>query len=618
MGNRTSSAAVILSGITLLVVFTAHLASASSLSHGYSFENDASDSIGTAHGTVLGNAVITNGSLLLNGTNGVVQLPANLFTNSKSLTLECWFVSEQNLASRHLWSFGGSPMIAFLLRGAATSEYRSRGYYGSQTVNTMVDAFQLSHGKHHHLVWTQDEASRNARIYLNGMLYAQHTNFAATPGTTTASSYLGGAGSSTPIKGSISEFRIYSNALSHLDVLRNKSAGPDTLPADGDVLTNLTLRVGSHLALNSTTRPLVFADFTHQQALNVTLLDTIVFTSSDTNVVNPSTNGYMRAVGLGNAEVIASYGSLSATSTVTVVAANQFGLAHRYNFDGRLASSQAADLAGSAPGVLVNGGALTNGQQLYFDGANDHVDLPDGIISSLSAVTFEAWVTGFALNGQFPIMWPRVFDFGSGGNYLFLAPSVYTDNLGTNTQFIRFAATTNGIAGESPRLTARPWMLDGFETHLAVTYDPPANSSKLYINGVLADTGLARYPLSIINDTNNWLGRSQYSHDTYFRGLFNEFRIYRTALTASDVAASYALGPDVIGADYALHATQTGNSLTLSWGPSASWLVLKASVALGSGATWTNAGLTPVFTNGRLEAVVPLNETSRYFRLAPQ
>jgi hypothetical protein len=272
-------------------------------------------------------------------------------------------------------------------------------------------------------------------------------------------------------------------------------------------------------------------------------------------------------------------------------------------------------LAGTAPGSLVNGGALTNGQQLYLDGANDHVDLPDGIISSLSAVTFEAWVNGFALNGSFPIWWPRVFDFGGGGNYLFLAPSVYTDNLGTNTQFIRFAVSTNGIIAESPRLTARPWMLDGFETHLAVTYDPVANSSQLYVNGVLADTGPARYPLSIINDTNNWLGRSQYPGDTYFRGLFNEFRIYRTALEASDIAASFALGPDVIGADYALHATRTGDHLTLSWGPSASWCVLQTSV--NPGGTWTNASVAPVFTNGRLQASIPVTETTRYFRLSP-
>ena len=599
------------------LVMEAHLAFGSNPTHRYSFDANANDTVGIAHGTLLGNAVITNGGLLLNGTNGVVQLPANLFTNSRSLSLETWFVSEQNIASRHLWSFSGSPAIAFLVRGSGGSDYRSRGYYGSQVTTSMVDAFQLSLGKWHHLVWTQDESSRDARIYLDGLLYARNTNFTATPGTTTAASYLGGAGMTTPIKGIVSEFRTYSNSLSHLAVLRNAAAGPNTVLVEGDSITNLLLRPASHLALNTTVRPLVVADFIYQPQVNITPLDAIVFSSSDTNVMNPTTNGYLKAVGLGVAEIVATYSGLSATSVVSVVTADQFALAHRYNFDGTLASTQAADLAGTSPGNLVNGGALTNGQQLYLDGANDHVDLPDGIVSSLSAVTFETWVTGFGLNGQFPIMWPRVFDFGGAGRYLFLAPSVYTDNLSTNTQFIRFAVSTNGIIAESPRLTARPWMLDGFETHLAVTYDPPRNSSRLYVNGVLTDIGPAHYPLSLIVDTNNWLGRSQYTGDSYFRGLFNEFRIYRAALDASEVAASFALGPDVIGADYALHAMRTGNNLTLSWGPSASWCVVKASPDCTPGSTWTNAGVTPVFVNGRLEVSLPLTDDARYFQLSP-
>jgi hypothetical protein len=596
----------------LLLALALNISTASHPTHRYSFDANANDSIGTAHGTVIGNASITNGNLLLNGPpSGYVQLPANLFTNSKSLTLEIWFSPNQVVDGKYLWSFSGSPNISYQLwRNILFGNWYARANYGS----TILDAPSPLAGKSYHLVWTQDEASKTARIFLNGQLAAQNTNFTATPGPTTAASYLGGSLNS-PIKGSISEFRIFSNALSHLEVLQSASLGPDALPADGDAITNLFMRAASHLALHSITRPPVFADFTHQSGVNLTPLPEIVFASSDTNVLTLYTNGYLRAVGLGTAEIIATYGGHSATSTVTVVAANQFALAHRYDFHGTPGSTHLPDLAGNAPGTVVWGGVFTNISLLFLDGLDDHVDLPDGILSSLKEVTMEAWVTGFSLNGK---SWPRVFDFGAGpyGTYFFLAPSVLNDNFSTNRQFIRFAVTTNGIVRESPRLTGKPWMADGFETHLAVTYSPARNASKLYVNGVLADSGPAPYPLSLINDTNNWLGRSQYPDDAFFRGVFDEFRIYRTVLEASQVAASFTLGPNVIGADYALQGQQIDNQLKLSWGPSASWCVLETAPALATGIIWTNAAVTPVFNNGRMEVTVPLSDTARFFRLA--
>jgi len=49
-----------------------------------------------------------------------------------------------------------------------------------------------------------------------------------------------------------------------------------------------------------------------------------------------------------------------------------------------------------------------------------------------------------------------------------------------------------------------------------------------------------------VYDINDWLGRSQFPADDGFTGTFLEFRIYSVALTAAQVQASYAAGPDVI------------------------------------------------------------------------
>lgn len=584
---------------------------ASSLTHRYSFQSNADDSIGTAHGTLLGDALIDDGKLILNGTNGVLELPNDLLTNHQSLTIEAWFKNTKplNSGAQYLWSFKGLP-FNFVITSPWI--WTSGGSYGAQEVACVP----LPNGIAHHLVWTQDALSHTARIYLNGHLFAENTSFTVAPGPFTAC-YLGGEHAGEPIEGYISEFRVYSNGLTHLEVLQSESLGPDTPPTDGEVLTDLHLHSSSHLGLGTIVRPLVHADFTLQQGVNITPLPDIGFHSNDTNVVTSLDEGYLSAVGLGVAEISATYAGLSSTAMVSVVAGDQFALAHRYDFNGIPGATVVKDLVGGAHGVVASiGQTFTDGGQLYLTGRS-YVDLPDGLLSSLSEVTVEAWVTGIRVNGRH---WPRVFDFGSyngfgGESYFFLSPSVLNDNASSDTQLIRFAISTNSIIREST-LTTMPWMADNFETHFAVAYSPSRNVSKLYVNGIPVDAGPAPYALSLINDENNWLGRSQYSMDDYFRGLFKEFRVYRNALTDSQVAASYALGPDVAGADFALLHQLSDTNLVLSWGPSASWCELEGSSSIAPGAIWTNVPTMPSFTNGHLEVAVPITEATRFFRLA--
>jgi hypothetical protein len=51
--------------------------------------------------------------------------------------------------------------------------------------------------------------------------------------------------------------------------------------------------------------------------------------------------------------------------------------------------------------------------------------------------------------------------------------------------------------------------------------------------------------LSTMTNNNNWLGRSQWP-DPIFDGVINEFRIHNSALTAGQVATSFARGADAI------------------------------------------------------------------------
>ena len=61
------------------------------LTHRYSFDADASDSVGGANGVLQGNAVIAGGALFLDGTNSSIRLPNDLFTNYSSISFEVWY-----------------------------------------------------------------------------------------------------------------------------------------------------------------------------------------------------------------------------------------------------------------------------------------------------------------------------------------------------------------------------------------------------------------------------------------------------------------------------------------------------------------------------------------------
>jgi hypothetical protein len=49
------------------------------------------------------------------------------------------------------------------------------------------------------------------------------------------------------------------------------------------------------------------------------------------------------------------------------------------------------------------------------------------------------------------------------------------------------------------------------------------------------------HPADLGATTANYIGRSQFTADPYFKGLIDDFRAYRRALTAPEVTTLYGL-----------------------------------------------------------------------------
>jgi hypothetical protein len=212
-------------------------------------------------------------------------------------------------------------------------------------------------------------------------------------------------------------------------------------------------------------------------------------------------------------------------------------LVHRYSFNGT--GVVVTDSVGSASGKAVNATLGGDGKlSLSGDTSNAYVDLPNGIISTLTDATFEAWLVW---DGGDP--WQRIFDFGSnaggenkqgeGTSYLFLTPS------SGNSQ-LRAAYSTSGNSAETTVQTL-PSLTLGQSAQVDVVVDDTNDLISLYVDGALASTVTFKGHLSLLQDVNNWLGRSQFP-DVSLSGTFDEFRIYAAALTAKQVMLSHSSG----------------------------------------------------------------------------
>ena len=111
--------------LVMLMVATLTLSVNADLLHRYDFEADASDSVGTADGTVYGSASVTGGGLYSGGSGILGQLSGGVPQNGVGLdasavsgitgafTIECWYTA----------AFGGGYTTAFSFSDGTTGNY---------------------------------------------------------------------------------------------------------------------------------------------------------------------------------------------------------------------------------------------------------------------------------------------------------------------------------------------------------------------------------------------------------------------------------------------------------------------------------------------------------------
>jgi hypothetical protein len=207
-----------------------------SLAHRYSFTSNAWDSIGMAHGTLIGNAIVTNNALKLTGTSGgYVNLPGGLVSGSAALTVEFWATFGVNANWARVFDFGninGSSGQNFVFYSPHTSASGQRFGISTAAATVNFDPAGTLDNRTVHVVCIMDPTNSYCAIYTNAVLQSAVTNaLPALTGVSTAWSFIGRSLFSADgwLNATIDEFRIYDGRLTPQEIATDYKFGPDAL-----------------------------------------------------------------------------------------------------------------------------------------------------------------------------------------------------------------------------------------------------------------------------------------------------------------------------------------------------------------------------------------------------
>ena len=113
-------------------------------------------------------------------------------------------------------------------------------------------------------------------------------------------------------------------------------------------------------------------------------------------------------------------------------------------------------------------------------------------------------------------------------NAILLANNGSSDNL-------TFEIYANGSSGG--KVTAIDALTTGVWMHLVASVDNSGNVV-LYKNGIQIHTGMTAVP-AVVDRPSSFIGRSNWSNDSYFDGKIDNITIWSRALTADEILSDY-------------------------------------------------------------------------------
>ena len=565
-----------------------------------------SDSISGADGEIvdLGNndGEVKDGSVTLSGggknDSDYIRLPANLLSPLTNATLETWSTQHSAQNWSRVFSIGSSTnnvMHMSFSRGTNINQNELR--WNAQANMTLQDFGGAPPNpideQVHWVVTINDVGGPNGEtqvtVFRNGIESRVGNTNNDLSGLDDNDIFLGRSqwGDNTA-NASWDEFRIYDGILTTDQIQKNTLDGPsasiDTdedgisdsiedkydfldpedpsdaeLDQDNDGLSNVAeIQLGSDPEEQDTDNDEILDG---DEVINQTspiLADTDGDSLNDGQEISIGTNPLISDTdGDGITDGVEFENGSNPLDPNSLPAAKLPELIHRWSFDEIGGDGTILiDSIGGSNGVLEDGGqnqGNVNAGKITLPGGvradTDFVRLPASLISSLESTTIETWTTQYSVQN-----WSRVFSVGSGtNNVMHMSFSRGTD---INLNELRWNAQSNITLQD---FGGRPTNTLDEQIHWVVTVDggpEQAGQSKIsvYKNGDLVKEGSTPNKLSELNDTDFFLGRSQWNDNTA-NASWEDFRIYDGAMDSIGVKVSNKNGPDIAPGQVAFEIT---------------------------------------------------------------
>lgn len=493
-------------------------------------------------------------ALKFDGTSDYVALPNTVSSSATS--------SSNNSLTIEYWYKGTTPILSAVRIQSSTSNYIISGYGMQHVISTdggsngVAIPSSVLDGKWHHIAMTWQKNTVNGfKSYVDGQLVAQRTSANVNLPSVTSAAYIGCSNVQTEyFNGSLDEVKIYNTFLTQAqiqsDMINSSSVLSTSLIASynfnqgtaGGTNTSLTtLTDNSGFSRNGTLTTFALTGANSNWVESYAMVVPTAIAASNINSSGFTANWSAPALGVVNTyllDVSTSSdfsGPISGSpfSITSATSSNVTGLLSGTYYYRVRANKTSVDLQGCPSNVkTVTIPYSAPGNALAFDGTDDYVSLPSGIVSSLNNTTIESW---FFYNGGGN--WQRVFDFGNGtGSYIMFSP------MPTSSAPYPIFEMFNGA--DKQRVTANKTLITGKWYHVAVTVNGSTNTAKMYLNGELAgeNNSFTLRPSTLGVTTQNWLGRSQYNIDAYLNGKIDEFRIWNNVKTQTEIQANMKTG----------------------------------------------------------------------------
>ena len=244
------------------------------------------------------------------------------------------------------------------------------------------------------------------------------------------------------------------------------------------------------------------------------------------------------------------------------LAANAGVLAHRYSLNG-----DGTDSVGGADGTLKNPGgtAVFSATTLTTNNANatDYLSLPSTVGTGLTGdFSVEVWLTQNGTQTGFT----SIFSLStSTSNFILFNPN---RNGGGTTADFQQAGITGGGTGTETNITTSQANFQPFgtERQVTLTYNATTGLASVYNNTTLIGSGNIGPGFNFETATNgafNGINGGDAFPDPTFNGSTDDFRIYSGTLSASQISALNAAGPNATTAQINVIAAPEPASIML-------------------------------------------------------